>query len=176
MRRGARLRLPWRIPSFGPAIETSLTTAEAVELRGLAQGRRVLEIGAAYGYSTVLTAQVAQKVTSIDPHEVHLSHRIFRDNLFRFGVAQHVDVVVGRSVEVLPGLRDGSFDFAFVDGDHTAAGVRFDLEQVQRLVEPGGLLAFHDWDEESCQDVRQVLEAWRAPGYLVDTLAVYRLA
>jgi len=170
------MRLPWRIPTFGPAIETSLTTAEAIELQGLAQDRHVLEIGAAYGYSTCLMGRVARSLTSVDPHEIHNSLPILTENLARYAVGSVVEVIVGRSVDVLPGIHDeGWFELVFVDGDHTAVGVVFDLVQARRLAAAGGVLAFHDWGEETCPDVRKVLEAWRQPSYIVDTLAVYRL-
>lgn len=168
------MKLPWRMPAFGPAIETSLTTAEATEIQRLAAGRQhVLEIGAAYGYSTVLLAQVADEVVSIDPHQVHNSLAILTRNLDLYGVREKVDVRIGSSRAVLPTLSDRQFGLVFVDGDHTLAGVRFDAEQAWRLVSSFGHIAFHDWDEETCPDVRPALEAWCQPTYLIDTLAVY---
>lgn len=35
-------------------------------------------------------------------------------------------------------------DFAFIDGDHTYAGVKADFQLYGPLVRPGGLIAFHD--------------------------------
>jgi predicted O-methyltransferase YrrM len=169
------MKLPWRIPAFGPPIETSLTEREAAELQRLAALKRVLEIGAAFGYSTVVLAEVAVHVTSVDPHLVHASIGVHESNLDRYGVVGRVGRLVGPSARMLPPLGDHQFDLVFVDGDHTAAGIAFDLAQVLRLVTPDGVLAFHDWDEETCPDVRPVLEAWQQPDYVVDTLAIYRL-
>ena len=170
------MKLPWRIPTYGPVIETSLTEREATELRGLAilHGLRVLEIGAAFGYSTVLMGQVSEQIDSVDPHQAHWSLVTIRANLRKYGLEERVTLHVGASQEILPQLECG-YNFAFVDGDHTAAGVAYDLAQVQRLV-AGGVVAFHDWDESSCPDVRTVLEAWRSPDYVIDTLAVYEMA
>ena len=170
------MRLPWRIPSFGPAIESSLTEREAAELQRLGALKRVLEVGAAFGYSTVVLAEVAVHVISVDPHEVHGSLDIHTANLERYGVTAKVGRLVGPSMNMLPALDDHQFDLVFVDGDHTAAGVSFDLGEALRLVVVGGTLAFHDWNEESCPGVRIALEAWRTPDYIIDTLAVYRLA
>lgn len=36
------------------------------------------------------------------------------------------------------------FDFLFIDGDHSYAGVCADLQAYYRFVRPGGLIAFHD--------------------------------
>ena len=169
------MRLPWRIPAFGPAIETSLTEREALELQHLAALKRVLEIGSAFGYSTIVMAEVALQVKSVDPHIVHASWAPMGQNLIRYGVAEHVSLEVGTSEQILPTLGPHQFDLVFVDGDHTSAGVAYDLAQAQRLATVDGILAFHDWDEETCQDVRPILEAWRRPDYVVDTLAVYQL-
>src|SRR5581483_9695603 len=40
--------------------------------------------------------------------------------------------------------RGGWFDFLFIDGDHSYAGVKQDFEMYGPLVRPGGLIAFHD--------------------------------
>jgi predicted O-methyltransferase YrrM len=169
------MRLPWRVPNYGPLIETSLTEREAAEIHRLAAGRRVLEIGAAYGYSTVLMAQVALEVVSVDPHEVHHSFDRIKANLRGQGVSGRVVIRRGTSAEILPQYSPEAFDLVFVDGDHTAAGVGYDLAEAQRLVTDDGVLAFHDWNEETCPDVRPTLEAWRHPSYIVDTLAIYCL-
>jgi cephalosporin hydroxylase len=55
----------------------------------------------------------------------------------------------------------------FIDGDHSAAGVMADYELYKGLVEPGGVIAFHDIvDTEFTRQVRcRVCEAWaRIPG------------
>lgn len=170
------ITLPWRIPRFGPEIETSITTHEAAELEFLARDHRVLEIGAAFGYSTVLMALVAEHVTSVDHHLAHQSEEKHNSNLHHYGVAHKVIRIVAPSRQALPLLDPMTFDFIFVDGDHTFAGVVFDLEQSLRLIRPEGVIAFHDWNETTCPDVKRVLEAWLAPpDRIVDTLAIYRI-
>jgi predicted O-methyltransferase YrrM len=163
------------MPNYGPLIETSLTEREACELQLLALGKRVLEIGAAFGYSATLMAGVAQRVESVDPHFIHNSADAMVRNLRQYGVRDRVVQHVGYSKDVLPKLPAWRFDLVFVDGDHTAAGIGYDLAEAQRLAVPGGVLAFHDWGEDSCPDVRPTLEAWRLPDYVVDTLAIYHL-
>lgn len=170
------MKLPWRVATYGPAIYTSLTDAEAQELVRLSAGKWVLEVGAAYGYSTVLLAENAKHVDSVDPHETHQSLDSLRSNLREYGIARRVEVHIGFSSEVLPKLRAATYDLVFIDGDHTAPGVAHDLEHALRLAAPEGVLAFHDWNEETCPGVRQALEAWRQPDYIVDTLAVFQLA
>lgn len=167
--------LPWRMPNYGPEIQTSITVTEARALQVMAFRKQVLEIGAAYGYSTILMAEVAEHVLSIDPHVVHDSLETHTRNLITYNVDYKVGRLVGPNTTMLPPLDDRQFDVVFVDGDHTAEGVRFDLEQSLRLVKLGGVIAFHDWGEETCPSVRPTLEEWRKPDYVIDTLAVYRV-
>lgn len=167
--------LPWRVPEFGPPIYTSLTTDEAKALRQLAQDRNVLEVGAAYGYSTVLMAEVAESVTSIDPHDALNSLATLNRNLIDAKVDDRVDVRVGRFADIAPTLFARHFGLVFIDGDHSYEAVKHDLEWARRLVKPyGAVIAMHDYGEESCQGVKRALDEWGvAPTFIVDTLAVY---
>lgn len=45
---------------------------------------------------------------------------------------------------VADALGPRSIDFLFIDGDHTAAGVRADFLDYAPLVRPGGWIGFHD--------------------------------
>jgi predicted O-methyltransferase YrrM len=167
------ITLPWRTASFGPEIQTSITEPEAHTLIQLARDKNVLEIGAAYGYSTILMAQVAEHVLSVDPHLVHDSLSTHTRNLKLYGVEDRVARIVCSSKEALAPMDPWPFDFIFVDGDHTAEGLWSDVLSALRLCRPGGTIAFHDWDETTCPDVKPTLEKWMRPDYVIDTLAVY---
>lgn len=169
------MTLPWRRPSFGPDIQTSITQREGEELMLLANNRKVLEIGAAFGYSTVLMASVATHVLSVDPHLAHMSFEQMSWHLRHYGVEHKVARIVAPSQQVLPLLDDRQFDFIFVDGDHTAEGLTSDIMHVLRLVTSFGKVAFHDWDETTCPEVKPTLQKMiqYGPKYVVDTLAIY---
>lgn len=181
------ISLPWeqRAPDTcsDARILSSITMPEAAKLRELASDAVVLEIGAAYGYSTVVMALVAKRVVSVDPHTGHDSLHALEANLEAFGVANKVVVAPFRSDEYLPSLLPGSFDLAFVDGDHTEAGVGYDIRWCLRLVKPGGVIAFHDYHEQSCPGVTAALDAFLpSPGQSgwfdiierIDTLLIVR--
>ena len=164
--------LPWRdrhVTDDGPAISTSLTAAEAECLRTLATGKRVLEIGAAYGYSTVLMALVAEHITSIDPHTNLDSLAALRANLRAYGC--QATTLVGTSQQRLPALK-GTFDLVFIDGDHSHEAVLHDVKATQRLRAKDGILACHDYGEDTCDGVKTALDAIypEGPRRLVDTL------
>ena len=65
------------------------------------------------------------------------------------GVFERLDIRRGRSDERLPELATASADVVFIDGDHTRAGVRFDIQEARRIVKPGGIIAGHDFHVQS---------------------------
>ena len=174
------MHLPWRdrAPVEGePLISTSLTEAETAELSRLAAGKRVLEVGSAYGYSTVVMALVAEHVTAVDPHQWLASQSVYAGNLRAYGV-QNVESWLDWSMSALPALtqRGDTFDLVFIDGDHSEPGVAHDVSAAVKLLAPGGLIACHDYGEDSCPGVKAFLD--RAfpdgPERLVDTLFVVK--
>jgi predicted O-methyltransferase YrrM len=175
------MKLPWVPrrpgPASGPPISSSLTDPEAAVLRRLARGCEVLEVGSAYGYSTVVMGSAARRLVTVDHHRHLNSLDALRRNLESYHLTDHVWVLVGEAAEVLPLLPAGSFDGAFVDGDHSREGVLADARNAVRLVRPGGWIAFHDWDEDTCPEVRPALREFfgnAVGGELTDTLFVVR--
>lgn len=175
------MHLPWRDRSpadGGPPISTSLTEAEAGELGRLAAGKRVLEIGSAYGYSTIVMALAGARVTAVDPHHWLDSRGIFLANVAAYYVEDLIDLRVGHSQDVLPVLAadDLDFDLVFIDGDHFELSVSVDVSLAKKVVAAGGTIACHDYGEDSCPGVRVALD--RAfpdgPDHLVDTLFVVK--
>jgi predicted O-methyltransferase YrrM len=162
----------------GPAlISTSLTAAEAACLAGLADGRDVLEVGSAYGYSACVMALAgAVHVTAVDPHTWLASQEAMESNLDACGVAGRVTVIRGQSPGALAAVP-GPFGLVFIDGDHGAAAVLADIEAGRKLLAPGGVLAVHDYLEACCcPGVRQAVDALypAGPSELVDTLFVVK--
>ncbi len=179
------MQLPWRpmIPFIGrpgPAIVTSLTEREADCLHNLAMGKRVLEIGAAYGFSTVLMADVADSVVSVDHHkDVHGSLPAYLGHLETYGVQSKVTPVIADSRRALPKLR-AQFDMAFIDGDHSYDGIKYDVLQCEGglLSRRPAILALHDYHEDTCPGVTKFINDHFGPTQihrLVDTLYVVEL-
>jgi predicted O-methyltransferase YrrM len=161
----------------GHPIDTSLTERETEALRDLAAGKRLLEIGSAFGYSAIVMAQVAKHVTAVDPHAGELpdSLEIMQANLALFDVAHVVTIVRDCSQNALPAmLAEGSrFEFVFIDGNH-GEQVQGDVELSRKLLEPGGHFAVHDYYEEDFPEIARVLDALE-PVKIVDTLWIGRV-
>jgi predicted O-methyltransferase YrrM len=119
--------------------------------------RRALEIGTFTGYSALAVALALPadgKLISCDVSEewTQMAQRYWR----AAGVAERIDLRLGRAAETLAGLRaageDGRFDFAFIDADKESYD--FYYEQCLKLVRPGGLIAidnalWHGWVADS---------------------------
>src|SRR3954447_1859565 len=163
---------------------------------------RVLEIGAAGGGTLFLLARVAAAdalLLSVElPEPGQRGVRMSRELPYRLlGCrGQHVRLlradsqtlearaVVEQHFSGLP------LDLLFIDGDHSAAGVRRDFELYAPLVRDGGLIAFHDivpgperfvggvpafWEELAHDhDTEALVKSWEQGGYGIGLLRVHR--
>lgn len=158
-------------------IPTALTEAERNELKMLAHGANVLEVGSLLGHSTVTLAQVAQHVVSIDPHEGYPASeprptfQRFMENLERYGVRDKVTVIVDTHDKVVPWLQPRSFELVFID----ATG-EYDLTlDIIRSVKPlvnSGWIAVHDCGHPDWPGALQAVESYGRPFDLIDRLAI----
>src|SRR6267142_281181 len=136
---------------------------ELSSLAAHAKGRKVaLEIGTHMGVSAAVIAKAlgtAGQLFCVDPWEpvqgkenpcFSICKREFR----RQGVVASVVVVQGLSHEVEESLPK-SFDFVFLDGDHSYEGLKRDWEIVLRRLAPGGVVCLHDTTIPAAEPNRQ---------------------
>lgn len=157
-----------------------LRCEEGKRLWALACGRRVLEVGAYCGLSTICMAQSAESVVSVDPHDGSGTPQpmetftLFDQNVRRYGVSDRVTPFIGRLSE----FCGGEFDLIFIDGQHDLESVKDDIQRSLTMLADGGLLAFHDYHERAHPDVTTAVdELVSAGGSLVlveQNLAVVR--
>lgn len=178
------MELPLRdVDVNGVSITTAVSEAETAELQRLAQGKCVLEVGSAYGYSSIQMALGGAKhVLCVDPHggydvlAVVESLTEMRNNLFLLGLENQITMLLARCQVALPVLAKSSlrFPFIFIDGDHSAPLVEHDLTWVLRLVANDGVVAFHDYGDPRNPGVEEALRARYpdGPTRLIDTLWV----
>jgi predicted O-methyltransferase YrrM len=123
--------------------EALLTNASREALLANASGEALLANGAS-GRAHVV----------IDPMQTSLFHNAARRTLRECGVDAMVEFYEAPSDLILPKLisEGRRFDFAFIDGDHHFESVFLDAVFVDRLLKPGGVVAFDD--------------AWSHPVYL----------
>lgn len=134
---------------FPSEVDGWLKPDEGKALADLATGRRVLEIGSYCGRSTICLAQTAEEVYSIDPHDGRGTPRPkgtydeLTGNLDRYGLRREVKAMVGTIDDMADLLPD--FGLIFIDGAHDYESVKNDIRHSLALLEPGGLIAFHDY-------------------------------
>ena len=72
-------------------------------------------------------------------------HTTVNDRLQAEIASGRVEIRRGMSTSVLPSFDDHTFDWVFLDTDHTYQTTRDELEICQSKVKPGGLICGHDY-------------------------------
>ncbi len=132
----------------------------------------ILEIGSALGRSTVLLGLASSKIIwSIDPHtgglayinkgEDQNSYEEFLGNIARFGIAHRINVLKFATREVNEQMlipADHNFSLIFIDGLHTAEGVRVDFELAYPRLEHLGIMVFDDYYQPTVKDYSLMID------------------
>lgn len=124
-----------------PAMNIGPEQGRALQvLMAAIRASRVLEVGTFYGYSAVWIARALPADGRLVCLEVSAEHaRKAGGFLAEANLAHLVEIRVGPGVELLPGLADETpFDLIFLDADRESYPQY--LDQVQRLLRPGGIL------------------------------------
>jgi predicted O-methyltransferase YrrM len=123
-----------------PAIAVSAVQGKFLSVLARAVGaRRILEIGTLGGYSTIWLARGLADGGRLITLEYSPRHaEVARANLARAGLADVVEVRVGRALDSLPRLEGQTFDLVFIDADK-APYARY-LDWAVRLTRPGALI------------------------------------
>ncbi len=141
-------------------IPGSLRREDAAKLYELAYFARgdVLELGCARGLSTAIVAQAvhdagrAARVVSIDPQSRMIEQA--RANLAAYNLLAGVELVPGDAPAVCHSLvaRGRRFGLVFVDHSHAYGEVLAVCGLLPSLVEEGGFVLFHDFNDRRNKD------------------------
>ena len=111
-------------------------------LAKLSGARRILEIGALGGYSTLWLARALPEGGRMVTLELERRHaEVAAGNIERAGLADKVEVIVGPALESLPALAARSqvpFDLIFLDADKVNYPAYF--REIMKMVRPGALV------------------------------------
>lgn len=122
-----------------PAIDVSAPQGKFLHLLARVVGaKRILEVGTLGGYSTIWLARALPEDGRLVTLEYDPGHaEVARGNIEREGLSARVDILVGKALDLLPGL-EGPFDLAFLDADKANNPLYF--EEALRLSRPGSLI------------------------------------
>lgn len=126
----------------------------------------IVEIGSFKGKSTVALglgskwiSEKKRTIFAIDPFITNGYYRDyykeFESNILIYRLANYVSPIKKFSHEAIEDCPE-SIAALFVDGDHSYAGVKRDIELYTPRVVPGGFIAFHDYTVYS--DVRRAVD------------------
>lgn len=122
-----------------PAISVSPPQGKLLHLLARSIGaRRILEVGTLGGYSAIWLARALPpdgRLVTLELDEHHA--QVARANLERAGLADRVDVRVGRAVDTLAAMED-DFDLVFVDADKPSNADY--VAAALRLTHPGSVI------------------------------------
>ena len=159
-----------------PTLPTHVDPAEGAFLQELiadVRPRTSLEIGMAYGVSTLFICEALQRTRPdarhivMDPYQRSMWRGIGLQNAERAGFGGMLEFHEARSEFVLPQLleRETALDFAFIDGWHTFDQVMVEFYYVNRMLRVGGVVAFDDADRRTVN--RVIRYALNYPAYEV---------
>jgi cephalosporin hydroxylase len=139
---------------------------ELLDLLAQRTPRAVLEIGTDEGGTLFLWTRVAADdavLVAVDDRPLGITGTLSPWAVARRAFArngQRIELMIPRdshdpatAAEARRRLGGRSVDFLFIDGDHSYDGVKCDWELFSPLVAPGGLVAFHDVNEQRHPDV-----------------------
>jgi predicted O-methyltransferase YrrM len=126
-----------------PAINVAANQGKMLYLFARMMGaRRILEIGTLGGYSTIWLARALApggRVVTLEADPKHAA--VAQKNLERAGVADRVEIVVGKALETLPAVEakgGGPYDLFFIDADKASIPDYFRWSL--KLSRPGSLI------------------------------------
>lgn len=142
----------WRTDRREPSRSTGvLSTEEAAVLYAVAstrKGRRGIEIGSHFGWSTAHLLEAGIDLDAVDPafgDPTRLQQ--VEESLLPWSTAQPLRLWPGYSphiVDAVAAVDDRKFGFAFVDGLHDNEGPRNDVLALEQHLAEDAIVVFHD--------------------------------
>ncbi len=128
---------------------------------------RCLEIGCAYGISTIAICEAASErpggsVCTIDPHQALHWENLGLLNIERAGFSQLLTLLEEQSQRALPRLASSGhkFDFAYVDTTKLFDAVLIDAFYIVSMLRIGGVIVFDDCNWPGVRKVVRFLCTW----------------
>ena len=73
-------------------------------------------------------------------------YKIFEQNIFFSGYKNNIKILKGSSLDILPNMKNISFDFIYIDGAHNYLNVLSDIKESIKLLNSSGIIAGDDYE------------------------------
>jgi len=156
---------------------TQTSAAERATIAEFARGRKTaVEIGVFEGFTTALIAKHLAphgKLFAVDPFfpgrlGICWSRFIAEREVRRTGVASKVNFIRSLSHDAASQITESSFDFIFIDGDHSIEGITQDWADWSGRIAPDGVILLHDTQVPSHNPLVRELGSYR---YFQETIS-----
>lgn len=104
--------------------------------------------------------------------EARMSHKIFEKNVSESGAKNRIMDIQMDSHSAPSSFSDCFFDFVFLDADHKYNVVKKDIELWLPKVRDGGLIAGHDYFQDSC-GVKKAVDECLKNVFFIDRIWCY---
>lgn len=111
-------------------------------ISSLPKGGRVMEIGT---WAGTFAWEILQRMEPKELHVIDIDFSKFDYAKFGDVIGKRVFIHQGDSQHLLSVIANDSFDFVYVDGDHSYGGARHDIMEALRIVRVGGLVGINDY-------------------------------
>lgn len=147
--------------------------------------RNVLEVGTFVGCSTVHIALALKdiegaRLTTVDindvndeqerPWEKHGAGHSPSENVGKIGCQDMVSFHAEDSRRYLSGYEGEKYDFVFLDGNHDATFVYYEVAQALKILSPGGVILLHDYFPGGKSPWKEVKRTIPGPHLAVDRI------
>ena len=155
------------------ALTSGTRPRELADLLAVAGGRRrVAEIGTGSAWTAIALALSHHERTVVSYDPVARPHRELYLGLVRPDVRQRIELLEGRGEA---NAAEGTFvDLVFVDSSHEREETIATFESWRGLVAPGGIVAFHDYEEPLFPGVTEAIHELKLRGEAHGHLFVWR--
>jgi predicted O-methyltransferase YrrM len=162
------MEYPEIINTITQTIHTNVTRSELLTLHNLAKSASVaVEIGSYLGASSVAIASGLPENGKLYCIDIWKSNPAMRPDPksgrslfeeFLFNVDEYIDKIKALarySYDVIDYFLENEIktDLLFIDGDHTAEGVKTDWDLYSGIMQPGGIVVLHDYGWNSVKNV-----------------------
>lgn len=128
---------------MGPWSSPIADTVMLAKLARCAMPKRILEVGSYRGYTAKMLARNTCQETRIVAFDMDPKHgEAYRGSEFETKIERRVGAV---SPTAFPKDEMGSYDFIFLDADHTYDAVKHDTEILLPLLSDDGFFIWHDY-------------------------------